>query len=282
MRSVVAASMTVLLLVAGAARAAEDLHTRMMLCTFKLTNGRTSGTSFVLHRPLDEGRFQTVLVTAAHVLEHMPGDEATLVARTKEDDGSYEKRPVKIRIRAAGKPLWKRHPSEDVAVLAVALPAEMELSRVSTELLASDELLARHEIHPGERLFCAGYPHAKQFSPSAAGFPIVRAGCLASFPLLPTAATKTFLFDFNTFEGDSGAAVYLSQRNRYYDGEVHAEPVELILGVVHGQHFIDEAYKLIYQMGKTRHRMGLSIIVHASAVRATLDQLPRESGPVTP
>jgi hypothetical protein len=270
-----AAALTAVLLLAGTARAAEDLHTRMMLCTFKLTDGRTSGTSFVLHRPLGEGRFQTVLVTAAHVLEHMPGDEATLVARGEKDDRSYEKLPVKIRIRAEGKPLWKQHPSEDVAVLAVALPDEVKLSRVSTELLANDELLARYEIHPGERLFCAGYPHAEQFEPSAAGFPIVRAGCLASFPLLPTAATKTFLFDFNTFEGDSGGAVYLSQPNRYYKGQTHAEPVELILGVVHGQHFIDEAYKMIYQSGKTRHRMGLSIIVHASAVRATLDQLPR-------
>lgn len=31
---------------------------------------------------------------------------------------------------------------------------------------------------------------------------------------------------------------------------------------------------MVYQTGKFRHRMGLGVVVHATAIRETIDQLP--------
>lgn len=269
-------ALAIVLAAASAAAAANDLGTGLMRSTFKLANGATNGAGFVLYRPAEgEHPEQAVLITAAHVLEQMKGDKATLVGRTRKDDGGYERLPVELLIRKDDKPLWTQHPSLDVALMAITLPDEVETAHLSTDLLADDEQLKRYEIHPGERLFCAGYPHAGQFDPSPAGFPLLRSGCLASYPLLPTAQTKTFLFDFNTFEGDSGGPVFLEDHQRFYGGKTHQGRVQLILGLVHGQHLLDERYETIYASGLARHRLGLSIIVHASAICETLEKLPR-------
>lgn len=255
------------------AAAADDLGTQIMLCTFKLTNGKVNGTSFVLSRT-DNGSTQRLLVTAAHAFEQMGqmgGDEATLIARRPKVDGAFEKLNVPLRIRKEGRPLWAKHPSQDVAVLPIALPPEVSVPAVSTDLLATDEMLKSYEIHPGDIARCAGYPHAREFEANEAGFPLIRIGCIASFPLLPTKTTKTFLFDFNTFEGDSGGPVYVEDDNRVFGGKAQPGKVRLILGLIHGQHFIEEQFTMIYQSGKSRHRMGLGIVVHASAIRETIE-----------
>ncbi len=247
---------------------AESFHTEMVLNTFKITNSKTNGSVFILTRPApnDAAKVQTILVTAKHVFKNMDTDTATLILRKKTADGLYEKAPLKIDVRRDGKTLWTAHPTEDVAVMVVTLPAEVERPDLSIELLATDEMLRTQDIHPGTVLFCAGYPHAGAFDPGEGGFPVVRTGCVASFPLLPTSKTKTFLADFNTFEGDSGGAIFVVGSDE--------KKTRLIVGLVHGQHFIDEKYKNSYQSGEVKHRLGLGIIVHASAIRAAIELLP--------
>ncbi len=250
---------------------AADLGTQLMLCTFKLVNPKTQGTVFVLTREGD--RPARLLITAAHVLEQMDGDEATLVARKETADQQFERLNFALKIRREKKPLWTRHPTQDVAVLPVELPPEAHVSRVSLALLATDDMLRANEVHPGDLLRCPGFPHAAQFEPNAAGFPLIRLGCLASFPIVPTQSTKSLLFDFNTFEGDSGAPVYLEDPRRVLAGRPEPVHTQLILGVVHGQHMIDEHFRTVYQSGQTRHRMGLAIVTHASAIRETIELL---------
>lgn len=257
------------------ATAADDLSTQIVQCTFKLTNGKVNGTAFVLSRLVENASPQRILVTAAHAFEQMGGDEATLVARKLRADGTYEKFNVSVRLRQEGRQLWVRHPTQDAAVVPVSLPAELNVPELSADLLATDEMLKTYEIHPGDIIRCAGYPHAREFEANEAGFPVVRLGCIAGFPLLPTKVTRTFLFDFNTFEGDSGGAVYLDDTHRYYGGKAQEGRVRLILGLIHGQHFIDEQFTTVYQSGKTRHRMGLGIVVHASSIRETIEMLSR-------
>jgi len=251
----------------------DNLSTQLMQCTFKITNGHTNGTGFVLDASAEGNQPRWVLVTAAHVFDQIKEDEATLVVRKPAENGSYAKHNHKFLIRRDGKSLWAKHASQDVAVIPLSLPVDVPLPRLSVECLATDALLKRYEVQPGDIVRCVGFPHAGQFEPNSAGWPLVRIGCLASFPLLPTTQTKTFLYDFNTFEGDSGAPVYLDDARRILSGQAEGERVRLILGVVHGQHFIDEKFKTIYQSGQTRHRMGLSIVVHATAIRETLDLL---------
>jgi hypothetical protein len=87
------------------------------------------------------------------------------------------------------------------------------------------------------------------------------------------------LLDLNTFEGDSGAPVYLVDDHRLVAGKTEPGPVRLILGLMVGQHFLDEEFKMIYQTGKFRHRMGFGIAVHATAIKETIHLLDAKPGP---
>jgi hypothetical protein len=39
---------------------------------------------------------------------------------------------------------------------------------------------------------------------------------------------------------------------------------------VQGQHFLDERYKLVYQEGLTRKRLGIAIVVNSQAILETI------------
>jgi hypothetical protein len=188
-------------------------------------------------------------------------------------DGRHEKCPLKTVLHKDGKPLWKKHPFADVAVIEITPPAEALFPSIPVASLATDDDLVRFRVHPGDPIRCLGFPHAKQFQPSEAGFGVIRAGCIASYPLLPTRKTRSFLVDLNTFEGDSGAPIYLVDDRRVVQGKSDPQPAKLILGVMVGQHFLDEEFKMIYQAGKFRHRMGFGIVIHATVIQETIDLL---------
>lgn len=258
-----------------------DLDTQLVMATFKVANPKSTATFFVLKREIGEGaekKQQCILVTANHVFEKAEGDEVTLFLRkkeTKDGEDSYIKWTTKIKIRDNGKQLWTRPPGIDVAVIPITLPVGVECPALPMELLATDELLKKYEIHPGDNIKCTGFPHPNQFTPNDAWFPIVRQGCIAGFPLLPTKKTRTFLCDFNTFEGNSGGAVYLSESNRFYGGKTQEGRTQLILGLLSTQHFLDEKFTHVYESGTFRQRLGLGTIVHASAIREAIEMIPK-------
>lgn len=240
---------------------ADDFNTQMMRATVKLKHDSSTAAGFVLRqtRPPEKGGERSVLITAAHVLEKTKGSETTLVYRVCEGEGLYKKHSMPLAIRQQDQPLWSKHPTEDVAVLPVVIPEGADLAAISVDTLASDELLRQHQIHPGQTIACLGYPH--KVEANEAGFPVLRTGAIASFPLIPSATNRTFLFSANTFEGDSGGPIYDAESG-------------LILGLMHGQHFLDEEMVLIYGSSKLRHRLGLGIVVQAAFIRQTLEQVP--------
>ncbi|HEY4259000.1 MAG TPA: serine protease [Schlesneria sp.] len=252
---------------------AEDFHTLMMRVTVKLQHDRSTATGFILRQPGSTPAKQSrcVLVTAAHVLERSSDNETTLVYRVREAEGVYRKEPMALVIRKDGQPLWTQHPTEDVAALVVTPPDKVDLPEISTEQLANDETLRKHGIHPGQSVTCLGYPHRTEAN--QAGFPILRSGPIASYPLIPAMANKTFMLSANTFEGDSGGPIYVAEPALHQSGE-QPEEVRLILGLMHGQHFLDEEMTMIYGNSKVRHRLGLGIVVQAAFIRETLDKLP--------
>src|SRR5438876_10762205 len=108
----------------------------------------------------------------------------------------------------------------DVAVMYVNLArGRTDPHHLDQPVADDDDMLSEFEVNPGEELICLGYPFGAESN--TGGFPILRSGRIASYPLLPTESTKTFLFDFSIFPGNSGGPVYLSSNNRTYGGRMH-------------------------------------------------------------
>ena len=58
-------------------------------------------------------------------------------------------------------------------------------------------------------MMALGFPQGLSANP--AGFPILRSGRVASYPLGPSTAFPTFLLDFRVFPGNSGGPVWLDE-----------------------------------------------------------------------
>ncbi|MCP4366456.1 MAG: trypsin-like peptidase domain-containing protein [Planctomycetes bacterium] len=195
---------------------ASEINTVLMESTFKiigesaLPGKATIGTVFVIVRPSNKNPeiAYYVLVTAAHVLEDMKGDHAKLVLRKKAADGTYKRVVYPVEIRRNGKPLWTHHQDSnvDVAAMYVQLPKYYgNKSFLPTTLLADDKMFKELAIHPGDEALCLGYPFGAEAN--EAGFPILRSGKIASYPMTPTKQTKTFLYTCEVFPGNSGGPV---------------------------------------------------------------------------
>ncbi|MFV1967226.1 MAG: hypothetical protein ACC628_17495 [Pirellulaceae bacterium] len=206
-------------------------------------------------------------MTAGHVLEKMKGEEGRLILRKKQEDGTFVRHEVKIAIRTSDAPLWVKHPDVDVAVLPLELPDSSLIQAIPLKFLVSAEAIAEGLCESGDELRILSYP--AQVEANGAGFPIVRRGTVASFPMAPVPAHRTFLIDFNTFAGDSGGPVVLPA-SRAAGGQPDQT---LVLGLVIGQHMHEERYHLTYEETVLRHRLGIGIAVHAEFIRQTIELL---------
>jgi hypothetical protein len=157
-------------------------------------------------------------------------------------------------------------------VMYIKLPVEADVIPVATSLLATDDMLKQFAVHPGDRLSCLGFPQGAEAN--EAGFPILRSGQIASYPLLPTKSVKAFVFDFNVFEGNSGGPVYLSDSNRIYGGTTNMGTVQFLVGLVSEQASFKEEIKMGKKKLTLPHQLGLAIVIHAALIREALDLLP--------
>jgi len=242
-----------------------------LAATYKLTNRSSTATCFVVTRPDadDTRRQELILVTAAHVLEKMSGDECRIVLRARGEDGSFVREEVPLKIRSANRSLWIKHPQVDVAALKLTLPAGRTLDALNLERLAREPAIETGKLHSAKEVWIPCYP--AQLEANSAGFPILRRGAVASFPLTPIRRFRTYLVDYRTFGGDSGAPVMM--RDRETPAKVTDRP--LVVGLVIGQH--RETTRSVTPVEeRTVHRpLELAIVVHAEFIRQTIDRVPR-------
>lgn len=220
--------------------------------------GRTVGSGFLVSTTAADGSPQTILVTAQHVLARMPGPEAQIGYRAPTADGGWRYAPRPLRIRdEQGAPLWRAHPSRDVAAISLRAPERFARAAIPIGYLAPGT--SPSEVRPGEELMVLGYPRG--LSANDAGFPILRAGRVASYPLTP-AASPTFLLDFSVFPGNSGGPVFHTGPG--------GEP--LIAGL------------LTQEVELDNERLGIGIVTHARFIRETIDLLvpPAVKAPAPP
>lgn len=260
-------------LVAAAGEEQLDVATVIMRSTFKIQGEESLGTVFIMGEPSSDKPEVSyyVLITAAHVLETIKSDVATLHLR-KRDGDKFVRLLYPVQIRNKGIPLWTRNPDVDVAAMRVRLPRDADMRLISTNLLGTDKILDEFQVHPGDQLLVLGFPYSAEAN--EAGFPILRSGRIASYPLTPTKNTKTFLLDFEVFKGNSGGPVLFYAENRFYGGSTHIGTTQFIMGVVLEEMELTEHVKTLSETVERKHRLSLAVVAHSSFVADLIRMLP--------
>lgn len=246
--------------------AVELIHATVQLEQPLGDGTRTVGTGFLISAPGPDGAPRTVLITANHVFQKMPGVNARIGYRISNPDGSWSYSPQSLKIRDGdGHELWTHHPNRDVAAIAIKAPAQFAKAALPIDYLAADETFARYQVNTGDEMMALGFPRG--LSANAAGFPILRSGRVASYPLAPAAIFPTFLLDFSVFPGNSGGPVFVSRGSRsepltkVADGET-AAAAEADPGFIAGL--------LTQQVELNNERLEIGIVTHAKYIRETI------------
>jgi hypothetical protein len=232
---------------------------------------RTVGTGFLISVPQTDGAPpRVVLVTANHVLEKMPGQNLRIGYRTSNPDGSWSYSPQSLPIRdKAGHELWTHHPSRDVAAITLTAPAEFAKAAIPISYLAADDTFTKYNVGAGDEMMALGFPRG--LAANQAGFPILRSGRVASYPIAPAKIFPTFLLDFSVFPGNSGGPVYMSEQAHRRSGadDKSGQDVEFIAGL------------LTQQVELNSERLEIGIVTHAKYIRETIALVTDPASPVT-
>jgi len=255
----------VVVLAVGVAGRADEALEKSLGAVFRITNGRSSGTAFLVARPGQVESPALILVTAAHVLEEMSEPQCQLILRTQSADQSYARKEVTIPIRDNGTPRWKRNADVDVAALEIQLPADVTVTPLSFDQLTDAAWVADKRLRVGQQVWIPSYP--AQLAANDAGWPVLRQGSVASYPLSPVAQVKTMLIDFHSFGGESGAPVLSAAPDGCH-----------VVGVVLGMHRQTEKVVLPLHELTFHTPLGLSIVVQAAFVRETIESLTAPPG----
>lgn len=232
---------------------------------------RTVGTGFLISAPGPDGQPRTVLITANHVLEKMPGETARIGYRISNPDGSWSYSPQPLKIRDGdGDALWTHHPNRDVAAIAIKAPPEFAKAALPVNYLAADDTFDRYQVGAGDEMMALGFPRG--LSANAAGFPILRSGRVASYPIAPAQVFPTFLLDFSVFPGNSGGPVFVTREAKSQTGVTQisdASDPGFIAGL------------LTQQVELNSERLEIGIVTHAKYVRETIALLGNPLAPAT-
>ena len=121
---------------------------------------------------------------------------------------------------------------------------------------------------------CLGYPLGLDSS----GFPVLRSGRIASYPVSPSSLAKTFLLDIRVYGGNSGGPVFFDFRKRDIPGLPSEQWVDWvgIAGLIsqdisHTSHMED-----YFGSVTRRDPIGLAIVVPAEFIKQTVDKITVE------
>jgi len=208
---------------------------------------RMVGTGFLVAVPRSDGSDEIVLITAAHVFDKMLAPQVRIGWRAKNDKGEWVYAPSSLTIRTEAGPVWTRHPTQDIAVLSITVPPASAAKAIPLSLLADETVFGSNQISIGDEVQTLGYPHG--LSANVQGFPILRFGRVASYPIGPSSSQPTFLVDLTAVPGNSGGPVFVG------DSQAHK-------GFVAGV--------LIKQVEDSKERLELGVVADSSYVRKTI------------
>ena len=247
---------------------ADRYNEKIMRATYMILgeNG-TLGTAFLVGRPI-ENYTKTVrktLVTAKHVFDGMKGDSAWIYFREKKGN-VYSKFLFKFQIRDKGENIYVSHPTEDIAALDFNNPNNVDCVYIPYNNFATDSNLMPIALQPVDNLYVVGFPYG--CISTEGGFPVLRSGRIASFPILPTYVYKSFLMDFEVFPGNSGSPVFYNNGLKIIDGKMDQKYYHFIIGLVSKQTLRND--KSLLQA----ERLSLATVIYATYILETIKILP--------
>ncbi len=246
--------------------ASADFATEIFEATFKLFDPAVTGTCFLVRRPDPDQAIY--LVTAAHMLEGTKADQATIVLRERCEDGTFKRHNHSVSVRRDGKPIWVRHPKDDIGVLRLTEPFPVPFGTIPLSSIADPDQQSKFPLKICAPLFSLTYP--KGFEGNSAGFPVARQGIVASFPLPPISKKHSFLADITAFGGDSGGPAFIASSTDH----------PTIIGIVVAQFRHDEQIKMEYEERSIHYPLGLAEVVHAKYIRETIELAALSANPL--
>lgn len=215
------------------------------------------GTGFLVQ--IKHNNHQALLVTAAHVLAMLEENDLNLLLRRKIGDRviNFEH---KLRVKGRSGIFYSRQLDLDLAVVVFDLPKNTSLALLSPEVFADEADFRNGRVDMGSKVVIPGFPYGESYA--EAGFPIARSGMISSAPLSPVSIYKTFLVDFEVFEGYSGAPV-LVETGRGYK----------IAGMTLEEVFVEEVRKTKNKTSTTRRGLGLAKVLNSELIRNFIEDL---------
>lgn len=254
----------------AAAAEVDDVPLHALRAAVRISDGKRSGTGFIVRLPNAGAVADHLLVSAAHVFENGKAPTCNVAFRTVGGPAEPARRDVTITLRDGERRLWTRHPAADVAVIAVRPPNDADLQPFSVDQLADRERLEAGVVRAGKRVWIACFP--AQLESNKAGWPILRHGTIATHPLLPIDDVPTLLVDYSHFGGDSGSAAVLDDAGR---------PV--VVGVVVSMQRQTDRTTSPFEERTTHTPLDLAITVQAALVRDTIEAWQKDqNAPASP
>jgi hypothetical protein len=129
---------------------------------------------------------------------------------------------------------------------------------------------------------CLGYPLGLESG--AGGFPILRSGRIASYPIWPSSNLKTFLLDMTTYGGNSGGPVFFDFRKRQIPGLPPSQWVDAvgIAGLVSEDIRSSQHTEGYFGSSTLNMPLGIAVVVPAEFIKRTLDMVIPNSGSSSP
>jgi len=232
------------------------------------------GTGFVLIREdtKNPGTGNYLLITANHVFKEMGKDEVTISGRSLDGD-KWTKLELQLKIKENGVPLYQYDDQKDVA--AIRLPGFPGTARpgFSTSLLATNEDLVKYGVNMGTQVFVLGYPFG--FMSNDVGFPLMRSGYVASYPVSPTSDYPTFYIDSPIVPGNSGGPVLFFLPNPIYDNAIHMGMTKILFaGLITEWRYFPQKALIPSIKEDSILSVQLGVVVQAQIIKDLIDKIP--------
>ncbi|NDH95177.1 MAG: hypothetical protein EBZ13_11740, partial [Planctomycetia bacterium] len=124
--------------------------------------------------------------------------------------------------------------------------------------IASAKLAEDNKLHVGQEVFIPCYP--AKLEANKAGWPILRKGSIATYPLTPLNSARTIFIDYSHFGGDSGSAVVAI---------IDDEPV--VVALVFAMQRQSDRMVMPFEERTVHTPLGLAIAVQAPIIRSTIE-----------